>query len=216
MNRRMRKKKRVVQCKFFNKMSKRTCDHFRHTSLAIRTKDGIVFGNKNGMILDVVHLLFIKEGIDPYLTKRIGKALKNATFDINFMKAPQLVGSDLVYDKKHVENTKLYFNTHGKPFESTMKLIGYTDPFKSSFYVFEYLLNEVEIVPRNRYAEKVIEYLDMSIVCEGYGIEFCEKLPRDKVLELKDKLKKYLEDSDEKHGLNDEGDVNNGKSDMDV
>ena len=200
MNKRMKKKKRTVQCKFANKMLKRTCDHFRHmSSLAIRTKDGVVFGDKDGLILDPVHLLFIKEGIDPYLTKRIGKALKNAIFDINFMKAAQPVDTKLVYYKKHYENTKLYFNTLGKPFESIMEMIDHTDPFKRSFCVFEYLLNEVEIIPRNRYAEKVIEYLDMSIVCERYGIEFCERLPRDKVLELKDKLKKYLEDSDDKN-----------------
>lgn len=197
MNKRIRKKKRVLERKHFMKLLSRERDKFRHSCIGLTYPSGtIIVGNKNSCNIGAIELMYLKYNIDPYRVNKLVKTIKNAVFDIYMTNAAYINDDkELYYDELYIENRKLYFNTIGVvpkcKFEILYDIDEEPDRLNRWFDVFEYIDDEIKFIPKNKDAERAIEYLDKFIVCWACGLTFYDynKITSKDIIKVKTDLK---------------------------
>lgn len=197
MNKRIMKKKDDLERYQFTKLMKKECDRHRHSSIGFAFPNGTVVGAKGCFELNIIEFMYVKYKTDPYRVGKVCNAMKHALFDIHIEKALCIDSSkNAEYRELFIENKELYLHTSGDVIKSSLYILnpsGDNEEINKSTYLLDYITDEIKLIPKNKDAERAIEYLDQFIVSWACNLMFCNhKLSDEYVAKIKSDLKKIL------------------------
>ena len=176
MNKRQKKKQLRLERNRYTKLLARDINHFRHSEVGLKLHNGTIIGYKDCFAIPAIEYMYVKYRMDPYGLNRLIRALKNAVFDIEMDIGSYVDYDNIVrYGRLYFENKKLYLWTVGSAIKSRLGILLDNDKTKdpiNEFYIYEYIKEEVKMIPKNKAAEQAIACLDRYIVCWACNLSF--------------------------------------------